>query len=104
MTIGRDHFSFIALDWQAYRKNVNTVFNPSVLKTFVPTLNRRFLSLARNLERFVDQPEFDFTEHILGCSFNSVLGKFDHFQALNLLNKIIFFFNQIRIFDTTMRN
>lgn len=69
----------IAHDWRVDRKNINAVFGLSILNSFEPIFNRHFFDFAKSLERFVEQPAFDINEYILGCNFNSVLGKCDHF-------------------------
>lgn len=63
--------------WRKDRKNVNMVFALSILKTFASKFNRRFCNLTKSLERFVDQPEFDLSEHILGSNLETFMGEFD---------------------------
>lgn len=53
------------------------MFALSILKTFESNFNRRFCDLTKNLEKFVDQSEFDLAEHILGCNLETFMGEAD---------------------------
>lgn len=66
-----------AHDWRMDRKGINTVFTMSILKKFQPIFNRHFANFAENLEKYVDQPEFDFSDLIFECNFELVLSKCD---------------------------
>lgn len=80
-------FSFLlAHEWRKDRKNVNTVFSLSILKLFEPTFNRRFHELTNKIERFVDQPEFELTNHILDCNLNTFMGEFGHSIESEIFN------------------
>lgn len=78
LSISENDFSpvFLVHHWQNDRKNLNTVFAMGVLKTFETVFNRRFHDLANSLERFVEQPEFELTNHILECNLKTFFGGF----------------------------
>lgn len=70
--------------WKSDRKHINTIFTLSILKTFIPTLNRHLVQLAKNLEKNVDQPEFDITNYIFSCNSDIVLGELVHWECVNV--------------------
>lgn len=64
-----------AHDWRLDRKGINAVFRLSILQKFQPIFNRHFGNFATSLEQYVDQPEFDFTQHIIACNLDLALGE-----------------------------